>query len=290
MEVFQSNSATREGNLIKTISGQVSQIVDHNIEQKKLLTNFVEEQLGGMSKQFAERDRNSSELDKKRQEAFIDQTTIMKESTEALLQRINKGIKIQFASSKAIIEQGKQLQTSITESINANTDASTSLKASSNELKVASQEMKLFGYHINEASNKLSGSMKEAVKSTSNLATQNQMSSRLMEEQREQMDKDKQQIRETIEKLQALIHSADTSFITMKDHQNDFLRNLKENVNELARNMTKLLTDYSEQANAQTVNHLGVWAEHTTNYASQMNKAAIALSNVVDEIEDKIGA
>ncbi len=290
MEIVQSNSATREESLIKTISGQVSQIVAHNVEQKRMLTEFVEKQLGGMSKQFAERDHNSSERDQKRQELFINQTTMMKESTESLLKRIDEGIETQFSSSKAIIDQGNQLQISITESINANTDASASLKATSNELKSASQEMKVFGSHIRDAGNSLSDAVKQAVESTSDLAQQNIITSDLMVKQREQMETDKQQIRETIEKLQALIYSADTTFIEMRTHQNVFLKDQKENVSELAKSMTKLLTDYSEEANTHTASHLKVWSEHTTNYASQMNNAVKALSSVVDEIEDKVGA
>ena len=75
----------------------------------------------------------------------------------------------------------------------------------------------------------------------------------------------------------------------MKDHQNTFLNDLKENVNQLAKSMTQLLTDYSEQANAQTTTHLGEWAKHTNNYSTQMNNAVKALSSVIDEIEEKVG-
>jgi t-SNARE complex subunit (syntaxin) len=88
--------------------------------------------------------------------------------------------------------------------------------------------------------------------------------------------------------LESLINSADSTFDKMRDHQNAFLNELKGNVNDLANQMTDLLSDYAKQANTQTERHLGVWAEHTTNYAQQMNSAAQALSSVVDEIEDKL--
>ena len=52
--------------------------------------------------------------------------------------------------------------------------------------------------------------------------------------------------------------------------------------------MSDLLSSYASQANAQTERHLGVWAEHTTSYAEQMNSAVQALSSVVDEIEVKM--
>ena len=76
----------------------------------------------------------------------------------------------------------------------------------------------------------------------------------------------------------------------LEEHQKSYLGALKANVASLAEQMTQLLSDYAEQANAQTANHLNLWAEHTTNYAQQMNSAAQALSSVVDEIEVKLGS
>jgi len=290
MNHFQKQSLNREEDLVKSISEQVSQIVDHNVEQKELLTKFVDKQLDGISKQFDERDHNASERDKKRQEVFIEQTTLMKEGTESLLRRIDDGIETQLASSKTIIDQGKQLQATINESANTSVDASLNLKTVSKELNKASEKISTFSVHIQQATHHLSDTVTKAIESTSDLAQQNQISSKLMLTQQQQINQDKQQVRETIERLQVLIHSADSTFVTMKDHQNDFLKSLKVNVSDLANQMTKLLTDYSQQANSQTANHLGIWAEHTNNYASQMNNAAKALSSVVDEIEDKVGA
>lgn len=290
MEVTQENSAIREKELINTISEQVSQIVTHNTEQKKVLTEFVDKQLNGLSEKFIEQNRNSSERDKQRQETFIEQVSMIKESTATLLKRIDDSFETQLSSSKAILKQGEQLQTRVTESINAIVEVSSSLIASSKELKVGAQEINSFGTQIKEAGNNLSSSVTEAVKSTSELAQQNKQSSKIIVEQYEQMNNDKEHIRGTITKLQKLIDSADSSFENMKDHQNAFLNNLKENVDELAKSMTQLLTDYSEQANAQTKTHLGEWAKHTTNYSSQMNNAVKALSSVVDEMQDKRGA
>ncbi|MEN8237469.1 MAG: anti-phage ZorAB system protein ZorA, partial [Pseudomonadota bacterium] len=49
MEASQNNSANREQQLIKTISQEVSLLVDHSTEQKQVLTEFVEKQLGGLT-------------------------------------------------------------------------------------------------------------------------------------------------------------------------------------------------------------------------------------------------
>ena len=231
----------------------------------------------------------STERDQHRQEVFIEQTGAMKSSTEALLSRVEEGLEKQLSASYSLIEQGKLLQAGIDKSVNANVEASTSMKMSANELKSASEEMKVFGSHIKDAGNSISGAVTNAVESTADLAQQNQLVSELMEKQMQQLADDRQQFMQAVERLQSLMNTADSSFDRMKEHQNEFLNNLKNNVGELADQMTNLLSDYASQANSQTERHLGVWAEHTTNYAQQMNNAAQALASVVDEIEVKLG-
>ena len=74
----------------------------------------------------------------------------------------------------------------------------------------------------------------------------------------------------------------------MREHQDQYLSGLKNNVSELASQMTSMLTDYAEQVNSQTENTLTNWAEHTTNYAQEMTTTVNALSSIVDEIEVKL--
>lgn len=289
LEVSQGDSANREKELVETIATQVAQIESHSIEQSKLLTGFVEDQLGRLSKNFDERDIIAARRDEQRQSAFLEQSESMKAGTEALLERINDGLQTQLEASTSLVKQGKLLQAGIDESVKANLKASTSLASSSNELKAASQEMKVFGTQIKEAGNGLAVAVKNAVDSTSDLAQKNERIGDLLEKQREQLVEDQKLFLSATEKLQSLIQLADSSFDKMRDHQDQYLNALKTNVSELAEQMTDLLGEYASQANAQTSEHLGVWAKHTTNYAAQMNSATQALSSVVDEIEEKLG-
>jgi len=295
MEIFihkldqnQNDSAEREKELIVSISSQVSQLVSQSTEQGKILTEFVENQLGSLSKKFQERDHLAAERDRNRQDVFIKQSKEVKESTEALLNRVEEGLNVQFAASNALIEQGKILQSGIDESVRANVEASSTMKASANELKAASIEINNFGSQISNAGTKLSGAITEAVTSTTDLALQNQLASKLIKEQRQHLIDDREQFMKASDQLQSLIDSANSAFDNMRKHQDVFLQNLKSNVSELANQMTTLLSDYAMRANSQTEHHLDAWAKHTTNYAQQMNSACLALSNVVDEIEMKL--
>ncbi|MBT7409856.1 MAG: anti-phage defense ZorAB system ZorA [Methylococcales bacterium] len=289
LQQTQGDSAEREKQLIITMSEQVNQLVDHSNEQHKVLTDFVSQQLEGMSENFQSRDKAALERDQQRQDQFKEQSDAITNSTSALLQRIDDGLEAQFEASQKLIEQGNALQMGVENSVKASAQASASLQASSTELNTASQEMKVFGSHIRDAGNNLSGAVKTAVESTSDLARQNQAASELMEKQREQMVQNHEKFVEAIEKMQSLILSADTSFETMRSHQHTFLNELKGHVGELSDQMANLLTDYAKRANAQTENHLNVWANSTTSYAETMNAAAKTLATVVDDIEVKLG-
>ncbi len=285
----EEKSAEREKELIGTISNQVSLLVNQSTEQGKVLTEYVENQLSSLTDKFQDREEKSIKREEASQSLFVKQSTEVKEATETLLSRVEDGLNSQFTASGAILEQGKSIQAGVEESIRANIEASTSMKTSASELKSAATEMNNFGSLISSAGSKLSGTIAEAVISTTDLAHQNKNTSDLIKEYRQQLIDDRAQFSEVGDRLQSLVNSADTVFGKMSDHQRTFLRELEQNVSALAGQMTNLLDDYAKRANSQTTEHLDLWARHTTNYAEQMTGAYKALSNVVEDIEDKLG-
>jgi archaellum component FlaC len=106
---------------------------------------------------------------------------------------------------------------------------------------------------------------------------------------REQLVNETARFENVVQQMHSLITSANETFDNMNIHQEQYLAGLKQNVEDLASQMTELLEEYAAQANGQTQTHLNVWAQGTTQYASQMNSAVNALSGVVDEIEVKLG-
>jgi hypothetical protein len=296
MEIFlskldqnQNNSAEREKELIGTISEQVSLLVNQSTEQGQILTDYVEKQLTGLTEKFQSREDNSAKREQINQALFVKQSKEVKESTEALMGRVEEGLESQFAASNALLDQGKNLQSGVEESVQANIEASSKMQKSASELKAAATEMNDFSSQINSAGNKLSGAITEAVSSTTDLAHQNKITSELIKEHRQQLIDDRAQFTEVANRLQSLVQSADSVFDKMSDHQRVFLKELEGNVSSLAAQMTTLLNNYADRANAQTAEHLDLWARHTTNYAEQMGTAYQALSNVVEDIEDKLG-
>ena len=287
LEISQNKSEDREKELIVTISNQVDDLVSNSTEQGKMLTEFVDNKLTGLSDLLENREKISGERDEKRQKDFIVQTSLMKASSEKMLERIESGLEAQNESTQKIINQGNILQEGIDNSVKATLDASASLQASANELNVASQQMKVFGSNIKDAGNSLAGAVTSAVESTADLASQNQSYLDAIEASRSQLMDDRELFSKTTTKLQTMLNTVETSFDKMRDQQQQFLSGLKSNIEELSEQITNMLKDYADQVNSETDRTLTNWAEHTTNYAQEMNKMAQALSNVVEEIEDK---
>jgi hypothetical protein len=238
-------------------------------------------------------------MEKERNEIFVGQTRAMKSGTDELLAQVKVSIESQQSASYNILQQGKQLQNSIESSVSASARATESMQKSAIELRNAADSMGVFGSNIKDAGNKLSGAVTEAVNSTKDLAMQNQLSSVRIESLRDQLIEDTGKFSDIANQINNMLKTANESFDTLKLTQTHFLSEqknnlsiltaeMKKNVSELSDQMSTLLEDYATEANGQTTEHLKIWANSSTQYATQMNNAVQAISNVVDEIQNKV--
>lgn len=290
MESSHQASGEREQELASNIENQIRSLTEGISSQSAVLTEFVNKQMTSLNDSFATREANAAQRAELRDVALAEQTSAISTSTEELVQQIEASIQKQQTSSEQVLQQGKSLQQSVESSVLASAKATDSMKESASELKSAAESMNVFSSHVREAGNKLSGAVTEAVETTKDLANQNQASSERMEELRSQLLSDTGIFKDLADQINNMIISAGNTFTSLKSSQSDYLQELKRNVDQLSRQMTELLSEYAGQANAQTADHLTVWADSTTQYAESMNNAARALSGVVDEIQDKFGA
>jgi|GEM_PF-1026297 len=295
----ESAASEREQKLASSMESTIRDLVGNVSAQSQVLTDFVQNQVGQLTQTFSERDGMASQMEKERNDIFVNQMQAMKAGTDELLAQVKAATESQQTTSNNIIEQGKQLQNSIDSSVSASARATESMQQSANELRIAADSMNVFGSNIKEAGNKLSGAVTEAVNSTKDLAEQNQLGAVKIQALREQLLEDTSKFSAIADQINNMLNSAEQSFSTLRINQNEFLAeqkgNLKEltlemkrNVKELTEQMAQLLEDYAEQANGQTAEHLKVWANSSTQYAESMNTAVRAISSVVDEIQDKV--
>ncbi len=289
MKSREEASAKRDEELVTTIKSQVNELVENSRKQGETLSTFVETQLSGLTKSFDEREQRSSQLETERNAKIEQQTQAISTLSNEILQSVEKSVAEQVATVKQLIAQGQTLQNSINSSVDASAQATQAMRESSTELRVSADNMRVLSSHVNDAGNKLSGAIKEAVESTADLANQNQMSAQRMESLREELMKDVSRFSELTTQLNGLIESAGSTFSEPKTTQKEFIGDLKGEVEQLSGNMTQMLDDYATRANGQTAEHLKIWSQSVTDYSVQMNNAIKALSSVVDEMQVKLG-
>jgi len=289
-ENAQQQAGQREQDLTSNIEQQIKSLTEGISAQSNVLTDFVNKQMGSLQDKFDEREVRSTQLAEQRDGILAKQNDAISATTQDLIQQVDMSIKHQQSSSEQILQQGKSLQQSVESSVLASAKATDSMRESATELKSAADSMNVFGSHVREAGNQLSGAVKEAAETTKDLALQNQLTAKRMESLRDELLVETEKFNTVVDNVSGMISTAGSTFTELKLSQKQYLDEQKNNVGELAKQMTKLLSDYAEQANGQTANHLNIWATSSTQYAESMNSAARALSSVVDEIQDKVGA
>jgi len=274
----QNAAAEREQQLIEHISNQVDELVENNSKHGKLLATVTKHQI----------EKITETLDQSRK-AQEEREVLLGENFERVVSGMSESIDRQSTASHSLLEQGKALQRQV-ESGQSNLVAlAKGINEGASELRSAANQLKEYGEGVRHSSQQLSSVIHEAARSTAELASENQKSTTAVGQIHQQISNDIDNLKSVIEKLESVVQIADSTFAHLEEHQQSYLAALKHNVQDLADQGSQLLSDYAEQANAQTAEHLGMWAKHTTAYAEQMNVAARALSSVVDEIEDKLG-
>jgi ABC-type transporter Mla subunit MlaD len=278
LEQNQNAAFDREQQLTEHISHQLDELVEKNSKHGKLLVTETKQQIEKISETLGQ----SRQAQEKRE-------INLGEKFERTVSGMGESIDRQAAASNTLLEKGKALQQQV-EASQANFETlAQGIHEGATELRSAADRLNEYGDGVRHSSQQLGSVIQEAARSTAELASENQKSSTAVGKVHQQISNDIEALREVIENLGSVVQTADSTFANLEEHQQRYLATLKENVQELAEQGSKLLSDYAEQANAQTGEHLNLWARHTTDYAEQMNEAARALSTVVDEIEDKLG-
>lgn len=133
---------------------------------------------------FDEREKRASELETARNERIEQQSKSISQLSTEILSSVEKSVSGQVQAVEQLLVQGQKLQNSINASVEASAQATQAMKESSTELRVSADSMKVLSSHINDAGNKLSGAIRAAVESTSDLAKENQVTAQRMEKLR----------------------------------------------------------------------------------------------------------
>lgn len=209
-------------------------------------------------------------------------------ATSELLQSVSSSLTDHIKATQALLTQGQTLQNSIQASTEASAKSSVALKESATELRVSADSIKILGGQVHDASVNLSSNILKAVTSTDALAKQNLEISNQMTTLRDQLNSDFEKFNELTTKLTDLVNSAGSTFNELKGSHREFIEDLGLQVENLSNQIAKSLQEYANTANSQTAEHLKVWSNSVTDYATSMTAAVRALNNIVDSIETKL--
>ncbi|UYV19319.1 anti-phage defense ZorAB system protein ZorA [Halomonas qaidamensis] len=274
----QTAAGQREQELVEHISSQVDKLVSHTQQQAENITRVTGDQLGNMSELFQKVQEKQSERERALGLQF-----------ESTIAEIKTTMQKQIEATQNLLSDSRQLQEDMANNSQSLQRLASSIHEGATELARSTTQLKEYGATLQQASTKLSTSIFSASESTEYLASENHKAAESVRMVRDQIQSAITAMERTVGNLDQMVQLADGSFKALEQHQNNYLAALKKNIGELAEQGTRLLSDYAEQANGQTRDHLKIWAQSANDYAAQMNNAANALSSVVDEIETKVG-
>lgn len=274
----QTAAGQREQELVEHISRQVDKLVSHAQQQAENITRVTGDQLGNISELFQQAQQKQSERDSTLGLQF-----------ESTIAEIKTTMQNQIEATQNLLSDSRQQQEDMANNSQSLQRLAFSIHEGATELARSTTYLKEYGATLQQASAKLSTSILSASEATEYLASENHKAAESVSTVRDQIQTAITTMERTIGNLDQMVQLADGSFKALEQHQNSYLATLKENIEELAEQGTRLLSDYAEQANGQTRDHLKIWAQSANDYAAQMNNAANALSSVVDEIETRVG-
>ncbi len=282
----QENAAEREKDLIRKISQQVDDLVEGSNAQQKQMADLLKSQLEGIATTSKDQQANANEREDIRDKRFNEQTTALSASTSQLLEHLKSTMEEQLKAGEALLAQGEALRIGLDKSTEASANSAKNIQESSVEMRNASDRLSGFGIKIQEVTNVLSESVTHAAETTAELADNNQQAIQTIKELRTQLSIDTTNFRQITEDVDGLIKSASTTFVDMREHQNQYLDGLDKNVSSLSEKMAELMQDYAKRANAQTEAHLNEWSKHTFDYSENMLGLVETMKTVIQDTED----
>lgn len=94
---------------------------------------------------------------------------------------------------------------------------------------------------------------------------------------------------EATETLKSATAEASGTYESMNEYQEEFLTQVKSNVQELQRRMAEWLQEYGSTVQSQTDTRMNEWNQHSREYAGTMRDIAQGLQGTLEEIDDLKG-
>lgn len=265
-------------------------------QQHQELINSVSTQQQGLIQQLTaqqqEAQQHADTREKLRQEQVS--TTIQELGKEqaGLLAELAEFSRNSAEQNRLLVEHHKQLSGHLEQAIKG-------MEGSSRNLESTSQQLGLLSSNTRTATTELAGALDLL---NTGLAKTNEENSQLAEhltQQSQQLRSLQDNLLETANELKKTAESANQGFNQLEEQQKSFLRGLGEEFAEtlevftdqvqgLEKQTEEWLRAYSNEVNNQTIERMQVWNQQTIAFAEEMKGAVSMISDLVDDIEQKV--
>ncbi len=259
---------------------------ESQIQQMVNKSSHVVEQIGSHLTGQIEKEK---ELHDQRYQALADNVADSKHTQHELITRVESLVSLQYDQSELIRLGHTELLEKFRQVAEANTAAGNEMNASTRQLREVTNQFGLMAGSFKQISEQLSTNIGKAAELTADMAEENQAVSRNLRESLTGYQQLTVSMGEVVNKLSGATESAERGFATVRDHLDAFRKSMTNHVVELDEHLQKLLINYADQVQSQTIERLNVWNTQTNDYISQMTGAVRALNDVVDELENKTG-
>jgi methyl-accepting chemotaxis protein len=205
-----------------------------------------------------------------------------------MIEYVQNSVGNQVDAAQSIIKQGEALGENVQHNSQMMDEVVNQMGQITNHLKSVSS-------HLENASGTLGNKIYAA---TEHVKQSTIIAKRLIEENRQVnnnvnntmklLDNVKSSILESTEILNKAAVTSANGYNELSQHYIKLQKEIEKQIPALETQLTKLMTDYGEMVNSQTIERLKTWDNETRNYTKAMNSAVESISSVVDEIEVKI--
>ena len=253
------------------------------VEQNTAIMSDVQETL--LSQMNEQQDREVA-----RQSVLNGQIRNFQGSQEQLSQGLNDLLDNQKQQNVELHEELGLLVGRFGELSVAHERATQAMHGSATEMKTTSIQMGLMSSNIKEASDRLSENVATSVRVLDELSQRSGSTAEVYTSLIEQMSSVTSRIDTTAQAMNQAADKAQNGLTSVGAHFDTLGRSLTQHVEALEKQVAELLNDYSDRVNSQTGDRLGVWNKETNAYIGSMTDAVRAISDVVDEIDGKLGS
>ena len=258
---------------VQQLDQQMDNIAKRNGDIMQGVQNRLTEQINAQQQQANERDQ---------------ELRLQIEQLQRSQGNLNQIIETQTTQQQSILDQVLGIMGEAESMANHNRDVGNQLNQTANAFEEQANALRQVSQSLREASMQLSGDIRQATQAAQTLMQQNERIGKRSEEILEETGKLSQSLLAATDTLDKTAEKSTEGLQQVEQHFNTLTERLKQNNEEFSEEVAKLLSDYAKHVNGQTRERLNEWNKQTQEYTTTMTNAIQALSEFVDEIEDKI--